>query len=76
MERELLLITIYCMVDDFCQQPKITCQLQRVGHKPKLSDKAILSLALFQEFTGVVDEDDYWRYICKQFEPRFSRTTR
>ncbi len=55
MERELPLITIYCMVDDFCRQPEINRQLKRVGHKPKLSDEAILSLALFQEFTGVID---------------------
>lgn len=71
MERELLLITIYCMIDDFCRQPKIARQLQRVGHKPRLSDEAILSLALFQEFTGVVDEDDYWRYVCEQLESCF-----
>jgi len=71
MERELLLITIYCMVEDFCRQPEIIRQLRRVGHKPKLSDEAILSLALFQEFTGIVDEDDYWRYTCERFESCF-----
>lgn len=71
MERELLLITIYCMVDDFCAQPKVAAQLRRSGRKPKLSDVAILSLALLQEFTGIVDEDDYWHYICEQFESCF-----
>lgn len=67
----MLLITIYCMVDDFCRQPQITRQLQRVGHKSKLSDKAVFSLALLQEFTGIVDEDDYWCYVCEQFEACF-----
>lgn len=71
MERELLLIAIYCMVDDFCRQPKIARQLKRAGRKPKLSDEAVLSLALFQEFTGVVDEDDYWRYVRERFESCF-----
>jgi hypothetical protein len=71
MERDLLLIAIYCMVDDFCRQPKIARQLKRVGHKPKLSDEAVLSLALFQEFSGVIDEDDYWRYVCVHFESCF-----
>jgi len=71
MYRELLLITIYCMVDDFCRQPEINQQLKRVGHKPKLSDVAILSLGLFQEFTGVIDEDDYWRYVRENFESCF-----
>lgn len=71
MYRELLLITIYCMVDDFCRQPEINQRLKRVGHKPKLSDVAILSLGLLQEFTGLVDEDDYWRYVCEHFESCF-----
>lgn len=71
MERELLLIAIYCMVEDFCRQPDITAQLHRVGHKPKLSDEAVLSLALMQEFTGITDEDDYWKYVCEQFESCF-----
>ena len=71
MERELLLITIYCMVDDFCVQPKIAKQLHRPGRKPKLSDEAILSLALLQEFVGVTDEDDYWDYVCKNFKSYF-----
>lgn len=71
MYRELLLITIYCMVDDFCAQPKVAAQLRRPGRKPKLSDVAILSLALLQEFTGIVDEDDYWRYVHLTFESYF-----
>jgi hypothetical protein len=71
MDRETLLITIYCMVDDFCAQPKVAAQLRCPGRKPKLSDKAILSLALLQEFTGIVDEDDYWQYVCENFESCF-----
>lgn len=71
MDRETLLITIYCMVDDFCAQPKVAAQLRRPGRKPKLSDEAILSLALLQEFTGIVDEDDYWDYVCENFESCF-----
>lgn len=71
MYRELLLITIYCMVDDFCAQPKVAMQLRRPGRTPKLSDVAILSLALLQEFTGIVDEDDYWHYVCGTLESYF-----
>lgn len=71
MERELLLIAIYCMMEDFCHQPEIVSQLYRVGCKPKLSDAAILSLALLQEFTGIIDEDDYWKYVCEKFESCF-----
>jgi DDE family transposase len=71
MNRETLLITIYCMVDDFCAQPQVAAQLRRSGRKPKLSDEAILSLGLLQEFTGIVDEDDYWGYVCNTFESYF-----
>lgn len=71
MERELLLIAIYCKVDEFCMQPKVALQLHRTGHKPKLTDVALLSLALFQEYTGIRDEDDYWVYICRDFELYF-----
>lgn len=71
MERELLLIAIYCMVEDFCAQPEVACQLRRSGRKPKLSDVSLLSLALLQEFTGIHDEDDYWSYICKEFSSYF-----
>jgi hypothetical protein len=59
------------MVDDFCRQPQILHQLRRPGPKPKLPDEAVLSLALLQEFTGVIDEDDYWRYVQRQFASCF-----
>ena len=71
MNRELLLIAIYCMVEDFCAQPEVACQLRRSGRKPKLSDVSLLSLALLQEFTGIHDEDDYWSYIRKEFSSYF-----
>ena len=71
MNRELLLIAIYCMVDDFCMQPKVALQLYRSGRKPKLSDIALLSLALMQEFSGIHDEDDYWDYVCHAFVSYF-----
>ena len=71
MNRELLLIAIYCMVEEFCVQPEVACQLRRSGRKPKLSDVSLLSLALLQEFTGIHDEDDYWSYIRKEFSSYF-----
>jgi hypothetical protein len=71
MDKDLLLITIYCMVDEFTHQAQITRILQRSGRHPKLSDEAILTLGLFQEYTGVHDEDDYWKYICKNFRSYF-----
>lgn len=63
MNRELLLITIYCMVDDILQQPHMAMLLERTGRKPKSPDTALLSLAIFQEFSGIRDEDDYWNYV-------------
>lgn len=71
MNQELLLISIYCMVDDFCVQPQVAAQLARSGRKPKLSDVSLLSLSLLQEFTGIQDEDDYWRYVCSTFVSYF-----
>lgn len=71
MEREILLIAVYCKVDEFCMQPKVARQLHRTGHKPKLSDVGLLSLALFQEYSGIHDEDDYWVYVCRDFESCF-----
>lgn len=71
MDRELLLIAIYCMVCDFLAQPEVVSQLRRPGRKPKLSDGEILSLGLFQEFTSIHDEDDYWVYICREFKSYF-----
>lgn len=71
MNQELLLISIYCMVDDFCAQPQVAFQLCRPGWKPKLSDVSLLSLSLLQEFTSTSDEDDYWCYVCKAFSSYF-----
>lgn len=71
MNQELLLISIYCMVDDFCAQPQVALQLCRPGRKPKLSDVSLLSLSLLQEFTGIHDEDDYWRHVRKIFASYF-----
>jgi hypothetical protein len=59
------------MVDDFCAQPEVAAQLKRPGRQPRLPDMALLSLALLQEFTGIVDEDDYWHYVCDKFASYF-----
>src|ERR1700752_706338 len=66
MDRELLLIHLYCMVDDALAQPAMAAQLIRVGRKPRLSDGALLTLALFQEFSGICDEDEYWKYVWRE----------
>jgi len=67
MDQELLLICLYCMVDDFCRQPGVAVQLLRSGRKPKLPDETLLALALFQEFSGVKDEDEYWGYVWREY---------
>lgn len=66
MDRELLLIHLYCMVDDVLAQPALATQLVRSGRKPKLPDVALLTLALFQEFSGICDEDEYWCYVWRE----------
>lgn len=71
MDRELLLIALYCMVDDALKQPALAARLHRVGKKPTLPDAALLTLALFQEFSGIHKEDDYWSYVCRELESYF-----
>jgi Transposase DDE domain len=71
MDRELLLIALYCMVDDTLAQPRFAVQLHRPGRKPKLPDVALLTLALFQEFSGIHKEDDYWAYAAREFADDF-----
>lgn len=66
MDQELLLIALYCMVDDFCLQPNISQLLKRPGRKPKLPDVGLLTLALFQELSGIRDEDEYWDYVRRE----------
>jgi hypothetical protein len=71
MNRELLLISIYCMVDDYCTQPTVAGQLIRAGRRPKLPDVALLTPAIFQEFSGLHKEDDYWAYVRRNFATEF-----
>ena len=73
MYRELLLIALYCMVDDALAQPRFAQQFIRVGRKPKLLDVTLLTLtlALFQEFSGLHKEDDYWAYVRREFQDYF-----
>lgn len=66
MDRELLLIQLYCMVDDALTQPPLATLLLRPGRPPKLADVALLTLALFQEFSGIADEDEYWAYVWRE----------
>jgi hypothetical protein len=66
MDRELLLIHLYCMVDETSAQPALAAQLVRGGRRPKLPDVALLTLALFQEFSGICDEDEYWKYVWRE----------
>lgn len=67
MDQELLLIYTYCRVDDALLQPELAGQLKRTGRKPKLPDVALLTLALFQEFSGIKDEDEYWDYVWQKY---------
>ncbi len=66
MDQELLLIAIYCMVDDACLQANILPLLHHSGRKPKLPDIALLTLVIFQEFSGIKDEDEYWEYVWRE----------
>lgn len=66
MDRELLLIQLYCMVDEALAQPPLAALLVRTGRPPKLPDVALLTLALFQEFSGICDEDEYWLYVWRE----------
>jgi hypothetical protein len=59
------------MVDTALAQPDLQGLLKRTGRKPKLPDVALLSLALFQEFSGIRDEDEYWQYVRREHEDCF-----
>lgn len=67
MDQGLLLTAIYCMVDDRLVKPTFARLLRRVGKRPKMLDVTLLTLALFQEFSGIRDEDEYWEYVSTKY---------
>lgn len=71
MNQELLRISIYCMVDDFCAQPQVVLQLRRSGRKPKLSDASLLSLSLLQELLVFMTKMTTGQHVRKNFANYF-----
>jgi len=71
MDQALLLITIYCMVAEELIKPNFQKLLTRPGPKPKMSDLTLITLVIFQEFSGIKDEDEYWAYVQKRYGDYF-----
>jgi hypothetical protein len=64
MDKETLLIEIYCKISALLKQDKFVNVLKRPGVKPRFTDVELITLSVFQEFTSFYKEDDYWQY-CK-----------
>lgn len=73
MDSETLLVSLYCMVDDYLEQPSVKTGLVRPGPSPKLSDSELLTLIIYQEFTDLKDEDAYWQYVTRHLRGWFPK---
>lgn len=71
MDQETLLIEIYCKIDALLKQDKFVIALHRSGKKPVFTDCELIALSIFQEFTGIHKEDDYWTYCTNHFQSDF-----
>lgn len=71
MDQALLLITVYCMVAEELVKPHLRKLLLRRGPRPKMPDMTLITLVLFQEFSGIKDEDEYWTYVRVKYADYF-----
>jgi hypothetical protein len=70
MDVDTFLITVYVLVDTFCQT-HLPPEPHRPGPAPALSRSEVLTLAIFGQWMKFASEQDFYRYAERHLRPYF-----
>ena len=72
MELYDFIITIYCIVDDFCKKEFPCRSLRARGFDPKLSDSEVIMMEVVGEYLGFHNDKEIYKYFQRHWKTLFT----
>ena len=71
IDLDTFLITVYCIIDDWCQQHLVPHRAHRPGRRPDLSDSEVLTLLVLAQWQQNRSETAFLAYARRHWRAYF-----
>ena len=79
MERDIFIISVYCLVVEIMQSVDKSCNFRTTGFPPKLTDSEVITIEICGEFFKIHEDTEIYNYFRRHYLAFFpnlpSRTT-
>ena len=79
MERDIFIISVYCLVVEIMQVVEKSCKFRQKGFPPKLTDAEVITIEICGEFFKLHEDTEIYNYFKRHYLSFFpnlpSRTT-
>ena len=79
MERDIFIISVYCLVVEIMQSVEKSCNFRTTGFPPKLTDSEVITIEICGEFFKIHEDTEIYNYFRRHYLAFFpnlpSRTT-
>ncbi|MGI8493863.1 MAG: hypothetical protein ACR2L1_00945 [Pyrinomonadaceae bacterium] len=79
MERDIFIISVYCLVVEIMQIAEKNCKFRTHGFPPKLTDAEVITIEICGEFFKIHEDTEIYNYFRRHYSDYFpnlpSRTT-
>jgi hypothetical protein len=73
IDLDTFLTTVYCIIDDWCQQHLVPQRAHRPGQRPELSDSEVLTLMVLAQWQAERSETAFLAYVGTHWRAYFPR---
>ncbi len=70
MERDIFIISVYCLVADIMQIIEKSCKFRSRGFPPKLTDSEVITIEICGEFFKLHEDTEIYKYFKRHY-PHF-----
>jgi len=67
MERDIFIISVYCLVVEIMQKIEKSCQFRSRGFSPKLTDAEVITIEICGEFFKLHEDTEIYRYFKRHY---------
>lgn len=71
MERDIFIISVYCLVVDIMQIIEKSCKFRQKGFPPKLTDAEVITIEICGEFFKLHEDTEIYQYFKRHYSAFF-----
>jgi len=71
MERDIFIISVYCLVADIMQIIEKSCKFRSRGFPPKLTDAEVITMEICGEFFKLHEDTEIYKYFKRHYSAFF-----